>query len=165
MKTLIFKKAQLFSIDGLISIFFCIVMILFIMSLWNLYALRLNENLDSEEMQLLSFQITDVLMKYEGSPSNWQNNPENVSIIGLRDETGKLDEQKLNTFIQMNYTEVKQILNIERFEYQMKIRDANGNLINSSGINASINAEQVVSTVRLSLIGNITRQIELTLWK
>src|SRR3989344_2537755 len=119
------KKAQIFSIDGFISICFCVIMIIFVMSLWNLYSLRLNENIRSEEIELLSFQITDMLAKFEGSPSLWQNDPENADIVGLNDGTGKLDEQKLNAFVEMNYTTAKKLMNIERFEYHLEVRDGN----------------------------------------
>src|SRR3989344_1563839 len=139
------------------------IIIIFLISLWNLYSLRLNENIRAEEVELLSFQITDILAKFEGSPPYWQNDPENTSTLGLNDGTGKLDEKKVNAFLQMNYTSVKRLLNIERFEYYMEVRDDNGNLLNSSGMNATT-AEHKVSIVRLSLIGNSTRQLRFTLW-
>ena len=116
-------------------------------------------------MELLSFQITDVLAQFEGTPSNWHNDPSNVSIVGFRDAMGRLDEKKVDAFMQLNYTRARQLLNIERFEYYIEMRDENGNVLNSSGSSPNKNATRSVSTLRISSIGNITRQIGFTLWK
>ena len=160
------KKAQLFSLDGLTSMFICIIMVLFILAMWNLYSLRLNENITAEEMQLFAFQITDLMINYEGMPSNWHNDPLNASVIGLQDENRGLHEKKLNTLMTMNYTRVKQLLNIERFEYFMEVYDDNGNLLNSSGSSPeNQTVEGQVAALRFSTIGNAARQIRLTLWR
>ncbi|MBU0456954.1 MAG: hypothetical protein ABH824_02605 [Nanoarchaeota archaeon] len=159
------KQGQLFSLDLVISLVAFIIVIFFVLSLWNLYLTRLGENINSEEMQLLAFQITDMLIKSPGDPNNWQDDPDNVTVIGLHLNPGYLDEDKLNTFLSLDYDQVKENFNIERFEFNFNILDLDGNIINSTGSSVNESASQAISTNRFVFIGNETRQLSFTLWR
>ena len=157
------KKGQIFSIDLVVSVVVFIIIFIFLISLWNLYSDRLQENVSSEEMYLVSFQISDILLRTPGTPNNWEAGS-NAVTIGLELSPGFLDQNKIDSFLAYDYQEVKEMFNIERFEYNFKIFDVDRNLLGSSG-EAPSEAEQVVSINRFALIGNETREILFTLWK
>ena len=159
------KKGQLFSLDLVASVVIFIILFAFIISLWNLYSTRLSENIYSEELQLLSFQITDLLVKSQGEPTNWENNPENVSVIGLKLNPNYLDSNKINAFLTLDYNLTKELFNIERFDFNFKILDLNGNTISETGLSSPETNSYIISNKRLVIIQNETRQISFTLWK
>ena len=158
------KQGQIFSTDAVVSLIAFTIVLIVILATWNLYSLRLNQNVDSEELNLIAFQVSNILTKNHGVPSNWQSSPEDVEVIGLLSSPGKVDENKLNTFLTMGYNLTKQTFNIERFEYSFFVQDVSGQVLNFSGINVS-NAEQSVSVNNLVLVNNETRELIFTLWK
>jgi len=164
-KTRIFRQGQLFSLDLVISIVAFIMVFIFIVSIWSIYTIRLNENVASEELQLLAFQITDLLMKSRGEPNNWENNPDNVSVIGLHLNPGYLDGNKVNAFLSLDYNKIKEAFNIERFDCDFKVLDTDGNLLNDTGLSPDQSSLEVISVSRFAMIENETRQIVFTLWR
>jgi hypothetical protein len=159
------KKAQIFSLDAVLSIVGFIVVFVFLLSLWNLYSIRLQENIITEELNLLAFQITDVFTKTAGVPNNWENNPSNTSVIGLISSPGFLDGNKLTAFLNLNYNTTRSLLNIERFEYYFEVKDVDGNSLNATGKKIENSTSNSISITHFMLQQNETRQISFTLWK
>lgn len=157
-------KGQVFSLDMVVSVVIFIIALIFLISLWNLYSTRLQDNISSEELYLLSFQVSDILSKTSGVPNNWEKGS-NVSVIGLKlGPGGGISDDKLNAFLTYDYKEAKKVFNIERFDYQFKLLDKNGNLLNSSGL-APSDSKQAVSISHFITVKNETRRIQFTLWK
>src|SRR3989338_3341372 len=90
------KKGQIFSIDLVVSVVVFIIIFIFLISLWNLYSDRLQENVSSEEMYLVSFQISDILLRTPGTPNNWEASS-NAVTIGLELSPGFLDQNKIDS--------------------------------------------------------------------
>ena len=63
-------------------IIFMILITAIILNL-NKYPIRLNQDQDKNEMLINSLQVTDLLIKTPGNPSSWENNPDNLEVIGL----------------------------------------------------------------------------------
>ena len=63
------RKAQIASIDLFIAITIFLILAAITIYTWNLYNTRFNESLEYEKMQLITFQITDLLVKHPGYPS------------------------------------------------------------------------------------------------
>jgi hypothetical protein len=158
------KKGQIFSTDLVLSIIVFTILFIFVLSLWNLYSIRLHQNTQSDEMQLISLQITDLLTKTQGYPHNWQQGiPGNITI-GLSSAQGDLSQEKIDAFIALNYTIAKELFNIERFEYKFEIANINGELINSSGIDPN-NSIESISIIRHYLQNDNTRKLTFILWR
>lgn len=164
-KKTINKKGQIFSTDLIISVVAFMVIFIFIFSLWGIYSTRLNENMASEELQLLTFQIIDILMKSRGEPNNWEINPSGAKVIGLRLNPGSIDKDKLNAFLSLEYNQTKGIFNIGRFDYNFKVLDINGSLINNIGLSLNQSDSQVVSVNRFVMVENETKEIRFALWR
>ena len=95
-KVLSDKKGQIFSVDLAISMVAFIILFIIIIGFWNLYSLRLNERIAVEEANLLAIQITDILINSEGVPVNWEQQVNNAEVIGLKDSSGMLSQEKVN---------------------------------------------------------------------
>ncbi len=164
-RTGIQRKGYLFSIDAVVSLVLFIIMFVFIISLWNLYSIRLNENVAAEELQLAAFQITDILTKSGGVPNNWEKNPANASLIGLRRSPGSLDNKKVTAFLSLDYNDTKKKFNIERFEYEFAILDRKGKVLDTAGIAPSNTTAQSISITNFMVLDYEPRQIAFTLWR
>ena len=93
------KKGQLFSIDASLSLIVFILILLFLLVIWNLYSARLEKRVQEEEMQLVAMQALDILTKTWGVPNDWELKPpinpdpptNNPQVLGLQLNPGSLD--------------------------------------------------------------------------
>ena len=159
------KKGQLFSIDAIAALVIFLVIFVFLISLWNLYSIKLNQNVASEELHLLAFQTTDLLLKTKGMPENWELAEGNISVIGLNAYPGVLNKNKVDVFLAMDYDLAKTYFNLERFEFSFKILNLNDNVIDSLGLDSDEEAEEIVSVVSFVELEGVVRKIEFTLWR
>ena len=157
------KNAQLFSMEGVLSITLFIIIIFFVLSFWNVYSSRLSAQVVSEELQLQAAHISDLLVQSRGFPDSWENDPTTLMIPGLMQNPGSLHEKKLSQFLALDYATLKKLLNIERFDIEFQIRDESGNMLNSTGASPS-SADEAVVFQRLVLVNNQTRQVFITVW-
>ena len=158
------KKAQIFSTDLVLSMIVFEIMIIFIFSIWNLYTVRLAQDINSKDLGITTFEVCEILISNQGIPENWQENPSNVTTIGLASNTNSLSQEKINSFLIQDYNQTKEKFNIERFEFNFKILDLNNNLLNSTGLNTTEETEEIISIQRFIDIENNTRQTIFTLW-
>ncbi|MBU0460441.1 MAG: hypothetical protein KKH52_03885 [Nanoarchaeota archaeon] len=159
------KKGQLFSIDGFVAIVIFLVIFVFLISVWNLYSIKLSQNVASEELHLLAFQTTDLLLKTNGVPENWELVEGNVSVVGLNAYPGVLNANKVNTFLAMDYDLAKAYFNLERFDFSFKFLTLGGSVVSSLGIEPNEKTEEVVSIVSFAKLENEVRKIEFMLWR
>ena len=107
------KKSQLFSLDLVVSLVVFLAMVVFLITVWNVSSLRLEEKRGSQELELLAFSISDLLVESKGIPENWEDAPANLEVPGLKLQTGMLDADKVAAFQALDYVQTKKVLNIE----------------------------------------------------
>ena len=130
---------------------------------WNLYNVRLNEDLEYEKIQLIAFQITDLLVKSPGYPAGWEENPSNVGIIGLAQNDRVLSQDKVTAFMNLEYNSSKERFNIEYYDYKFKIKSLSNSVMQESGLNFGGDTSVVIE--RYVLLDDERRIMEFTLWK
>lgn len=157
------RKAQIASIDLFIAITIFLLLAAATIYTWNLYTARLNENLEYEKMQLIVFQITDLLVKNPGYPSAWEENPTNLEVIGMAQDDRILSQDKITAFTKLNYDTSKEKFNIELYDYKFRIKDLSNNMIQESGQNFTGDTSIVIE--RYVLLNNEKRIMEFMLWK
>jgi hypothetical protein len=152
------RKAQIFSMDAVFSMVLFIVIFVFLLSLWNLYSTQLQENVVDEEMQLLAFQITNLLVStdYYDASSTIQ--------IGVVESDRQVSSSQLSSFLSADYNQVKEALSIVPYEYHFQHFGRNGTLIDSSGV-APYNSTRVISITRFANLNNENAQLSFTLWQ
>jgi len=118
-------KGQIAVLDLVVSVVvFLIVMTGFFIA-WNSYNNRLDDSLLSNEMSLHAFQIMQQLITTPGVPGNWENNVSSLKFIGLAYSDRIIDEAKLDSLNTINYNDLKNKMNIKRFEVFILVKQGN----------------------------------------
>lgn len=157
------KKGQVVITDLMVSIFIFIFIVLLIFSLWTFHNVRLQDNLNFEDMQTKAFQISNVLVKSQGDPSNWENNHSTVSVIGLAQDDRILSEAKMNNLTDMSYGNVSRLLKLGKYNMSLNISDLSGNTLASFGEYKE--GETVVEIRRYVLYGETKSIMALRIWE
>ena len=129
------KKSQSVVIDFFIAIFIFVIIVSITTLMWNRLSLELHDKVVQKDMLLKAYHITDTLIESPGSPSNWESEIEDlegiddrIKSIGLADSDRQLSLNKIYAFLtlvdannQDNYNMAKKILNIEGFDFYVKL--------------------------------------------
>jgi len=157
------RKAQIASVDLFIAITVFLVLVAATIYTWNLYTTRLNENLEYEKMQLIAFQITDLLVKNPGSPSGWEETPNSAGVIGLAQDDRVLSQDKITAFVNLDYDLSKEKFNIELYDYKFRIKDRSNNVLQESG--QDFTGDIAIAVERYVLLNDEKTIMEFMLWK
>ena len=157
-----YKKSQIAIVDLFIALFIATILIIFIISAWNRYAMILNEDSDYKEMQIIAFQVADLLVKSKGEPSNWEDSATNVDVIGLSASGRNLSIKKIDAFVNLSYNITSQSLGVELYDFYFQLKHINGTKIAEQGktpTNAVVNVQRLVSYKNEKAI------VEFAVWK
>lgn len=157
------RKAQIASVDLFIAITVFLFLLAATIYTWNLYTTRLNESLEYEKMQLITFQITDLLVKSPGHPTGWEEAPNNAGVIGLAQDDRVLSQDKITAFVNLDYDFSKEKFNIELYDYKFKIKDLSNNVLQESG--QDFDGDTAIVIERYVLLNDEKTIMEFTLWK
>lgn len=152
------RKGQIIASDFLASIAIFTIILLACMSLWNIVEAKYDMFGENELMERKAYFITDMLLKTQGYPADW--NSGNVELIGISSEKPHvLDESKLIGLNATDYDTVKSIWGITDYEFYMKFVNSSGGTQKTGG--GAINLEygkapssqrDLVAVKRLGLI-------------
>ena len=157
------RKAQVASIDLFIAITVFLILLASTIYTWNLYNTRFNENLEYEKMQLIAFQITDLLVKNPGYPTGWEESPNSVSVIGLAQDDRVLSQDKINAFVNLDYNLSKERFNMELYDYKFRVKSLSNNVLYQSGQN--FDGDTAIVIERYALLDDEATIMEFTIWE
>lgn len=155
------RKSQTVSIDLFMAVFVFIILLILIISSWNIYQVKIVERMAYEDIMVNAFQIADLLVKSRGYPLEW--NSTNVEVIGLAASDRIISSEKLNSFFNISYSSSKELLNIERYDFYFQVKHINGTAADSYGLES--NGTYSVSAKRYVLYENEKAIIDFKLWK
>lgn len=162
LKMLKDKKAQIFTTDFFIAFFIFSILIIVAMVSWNNYYIKITEINDYDIMMNKAFQISDVLVKSQGYPLEWDS--ENVQIIGLASEDRELSLDKVNLFANLPLNKSKNIFKTQDSKFHFSIKNFDGEILKEYGYNMT-NAKKSVNVRRYLLYNDEEAVMEFTLWK
>ncbi len=129
------KKAQLLTIDFVLSLAIFVSIMLTLVGIWSTVGTQVRDVESRRELQMISLAVSDMLVRSPGSPNNW--NSTNVSSIGLAKIERILDLAKIREFLKMDYYDVKDKVRLgglgtglyesKTFDFQVYFADMNGN--------------------------------------
>ena len=156
------KKAQIVTTDLFIAIvIFTIIMSIIIIS-WGRYTAKLDDRLNYDEMQSRAFQISNLLVKSQGSPSNWENGG-NAESLGLASRDRILSSSKVDAFANLSYGNITKLLGIRNYDFYFKLKDFENNTLvlvgNIPAGNFAVNLRRYV------IYENEEAVMEFALWK
>ncbi len=125
------KKSQIFTIDLMAAMFIFIVLLTAVMLMWNRYVAIADNQVEYDEAQIMAYQISDILIKSQGRPSNWEENSSKALIIGLASSDRTLSSAKINAFLNMSYNDSKKILGIPYYDFSFQVKNLLGDNLTS----------------------------------
>lgn len=161
------RRGQYFTHDFLLSIILFLAIMSLGLNTWDNLGKKINEVDYLEYMEQKSFYITDVLIKTQGYPQNW--NETTVLLPGL--SSGKshiLNYTKINMMNSINNSEMIRMWDIQGYGYNLTIRNSTA-VIMSHGSLVLQNASILLPYSRVVTIdyGNAVDKgtFEFLLWK
>ena len=130
--------------DLFIALSLFLVVIVFTVLLFNNYSVHLNEEIETNDMLITAFQISDVLVSNSGYPSKWEENISNTKNIGLATKDRIISKDKLNNFTNLDYDTSRGLLKLY-YNFYINLKDLDNNTIANYGY---INGEKVVNVKR-----------------
>ncbi len=130
------RRAQIFTIDFIISLVVFITILMTIISLWMALDLHIKEVESRREMHSISISVSDALIRSKGHPDKW--NETNVQSIGLAEEEYVLSLNKTILLIQMNYDTTRSIMRLGNYQLFMYMSDINGYNVSTGIIRAPV---------------------------
>lgn len=122
------SKAQIALIDFFIAFFLFVIVISATIYTWNLYLTRLNEDMENNEMMIKAIQTTEVLVKSSGVPTRWSLS--NVTLVGLAESDRILSTEKVDLFVNLPESQIKNIFRIQLYGFYFAIMGMNNSIIN-----------------------------------
>ncbi|MCB9358935.1 hypothetical protein H6503_03320 [Candidatus Woesearchaeota archaeon] len=167
------KKGQIVIYDFIFGFIIFIVLISITTLLWFTNGARVAQDLEQDTKLKIAHDVAIILTNTPGDPDRWEYESldycKNLNCtIGLALDNNVLSEDKVSRFIEMassptvNYSRVKELLNIKEYDYQLIIRHKNGTIMSSSGIDPENNIS--ASITRIVRIDGDTRKFEFTIY-
>jgi len=164
------KKSQISTIDVLVAVFIFAVVFTIIMINWHNYSVKLTNKLEREVILSQAIEITDVLVKTQGAPTNW--NRTNVELIGLASSDRKISEEKVQEFCNITYNTTKQIFGL-LYDYDFHIESYSTDIFSEGSWSEEImcgkavgtDVRKVVSLRRSITYKNKTSALIFSLWR
>lgn len=162
------RKAQMWSMDFVISVTMFFIAIMLVLFSWNYVA---SDNYDLQmlnDMETSGMRASDVLVRTPGNPPDWNTT---ALAIGLASDENVIDEGKLRNFLfYMDYNESKRIMGIRNYEYYFSMRDLDNSTMQldgsaiEKGLNPSANVNTVVPVERYALFRGEIAKVYFILW-
>ncbi|MBI2499527.1 hypothetical protein HYV88_04770 [Candidatus Woesearchaeota archaeon] len=165
------KKGQVQSLDLFISATVFIILLVTLILVWDNFSKRLDNKIAYEDLSEKAIKITDILVETRGVPDKWENDADKVNVIGLVSNDRVLSSNKIEEFIDMEYDDVRELFNIEAYDFYFRIIDSNGALIQvhdndvELGNKPSLSSKFVITIQRIVLNGGSEVVLEFTLWE
>lgn len=171
------KKGQMFGSDFIVSAVLFIAILAASIELWNLASAKYSGGDSNDLMMKKAISITDTLIKTEGVPKNWTDEPEeNIKLIGVSENVPQvLDSAKLAKLKTIGCDNLKSVWGISDYNVHIVFENSAGNTIQlNSGENLTYCPEQsnqkdLVPFKRLVLINDsgtlIRGAMTLIIWR
>lgn len=159
MKT---KKSQISIADLFLAASIFVILLGAVVFIYNHYNVKFESRQSFNRMQLSAMQITEILVKSEGVPGNWEFNSTETELIGLAYNSRNLSMNKVEAFVNMSYDESKQLLGVND-DFYFKISSIDGNILAEKGNNATGN--KAVGIERRIMYNEENAVLSFMLWR
>lgn len=157
------NKGQITTTDLVAGTIILILIFLFNYSIWSKSIFDIRQKDTNNEIESLALSISDYLLKYKGKPGDWEKTS-NITALGLAEKDHVLDTDKVEAFLNMNYTQAKKLLGVGENEFLFRMKKPDGTLLNESGI-IPTNPQLAVNIRRLVLYNNNSAYMEFMVWR
>jgi len=166
------KKGQVVIYDFIFGFMTFIIIVTLITLMWFKSNARIIQENEQEIKLKIARDLSMILTQTPGNPTDWEFREEiwrNKNFtLGFGSDNGIISPRKLNTFIGMNhssrrgYGQVKELMRLRGYDYYMKIRNRQWDIINVTGKSPKENLSSTVTRI-VEINGEIMR-LELTIY-
>jgi len=146
-------KAQIITLDFIITIFILGSFFTILSTNWNMIINTLQQRLEYQELFAEAFTISELLIKNPGYPEDWTIS--NVEVLGLAKNSNVLSPNKVLLFENMtrnNYATIKEKLGLtEDFKFEIERANDSATLYEAPEINLTY-VHNVVTVTRFALL-------------
>ena len=150
------KKGQTGVFDLIVAVFIATIAIMALALSWDRSISKLNEKNEINDLQIKLYQISDLLITSEGNKDEWDElvPGENPTSLGLAKKDRVLYKEKIDELYNielLNAGEIKELLNIEPYGFQIVVKELDGDVIQTIGTNPPQNSRVFIFTRYASL--------------
>jgi hypothetical protein len=156
------KKGQVAVLDLFIAVLIFGIIVATVMFTWNSYNSKIDDRIEHNTNLLRAYHVTDLLTKYPGKPSNWENCfEEGATILGLAKADRIIDQNKLFSFLDMEYNLTRDKLSINNYNFYFKLE--NQDVLYEKGL--KINDSSTVAIRRIVIYNEVETNMDFWLQK
>ncbi len=161
-------KAQIWSMDFLMSVFVFIIALGMLVFAWNYTSARILQQNEAGPAENTVIMVSDSLVRTAGIPENWE--PSTVTSVGLAQGENVLNITKVDMFINMSYEYVKTLMGLERYNFYFTVKRLDGTVMkNAQGQNLTAgqypqDSEIVVPMERYVMYNGEPAKLGLIIW-
>ena len=142
------NKGQIITMDLFLALIIFMFIVIAYFSFIILYEQRLDNEVESNDMKTIGYDVTEFLCSYN---TYWQNDTQKQPCLAYN--YLNISQSKLDNFLNMNESQIKQAFNIKRFDFYFEIPYKNGTILFSKG------TKQSSSDLQGKLAVSITRNV------
>lgn len=131
------KKGQVFSMDFISSIVPFLFILTLILLIWFNINYKIDQRENNLEIQNKITSLSEILIKTEGNPSNWEDptiQENEIKSLGLASNDNVVDSGKFFRLVELDYIPVRKKLGIPRFQLFLGLYDKDNQIIELDGI-------------------------------
>ncbi len=138
--------------------------------MWNSVSARISQNTIKLELETSAIDISDQLLRSQGSPVDWETRPSQNFSLGVVTKNYEIDADKVIEMTKLSYSEIKSLLGIKSHDFYFKVTDLFGNIINQSDIKFEAGApptpdSSIVNSRRIVIFKNEIVYIDVITWR
>lgn len=157
------RKGQISSVDALVASVVFALLLAFMVFFWFLNLENVEKIEERSRLETSALMITDMLLKGDGYPENWENDPSSAETLGLAVsdyDHNMISRTKLENFTSMDYNQTKELLGLdETVDYSFVVEDFGSNRLYVSG-DQDVSENKVVSIVRFAVLSEAGRLVQ-----
>ncbi|MFH1055653.1 MAG: hypothetical protein V1744_06130 [Candidatus Altiarchaeota archaeon] len=157
-------KGQLFGADLITAVTLFLIASGLLLLSWNFIKTRLDESTQMRDLEYKTHTAADILVKTQGEPVNWQDNPlsENITSIGLAASDRVILEEKLEALTGIDEMKLRQLLRTDGNKIHVLLKTIDG--VNVAMAGQPPVGKQAVKATRIITYKGQPAFLEVTLW-
>jgi len=155
-------KGQLNSLDLMLAIVIFVFLLSYVVLFRFVDVLDLDKSLTKNKLEADALSLSDILLKSQGVPYNWEKNSSNVQMIGLASSPNVLNSEKLQMFTNMSYINATQLLGLSS-QFYFYVEDLEENRLYETG-NSTL-SDQIISITRFAILNGEKVRVRLIVYE
>ncbi|MFH2105778.1 MAG: hypothetical protein ABII22_00830 [Candidatus Micrarchaeota archaeon] len=148
------------SLDFMFSTFIFLIVFMYLILLYSNYVDKYNIEEVKRALESEALSASEILVKTQGVPYNWEKNTSQIYSIGLANSENVLDGDKVSFISSLNYDLLKNYTGFSR-DYYLRLKTISGTTVFEKG---NSTGELSVSIIRTVIYNNSIARLTVRLY-